>query len=84
MIRVTVEVVPGGTGHPTTLGTIIIANDLATSLETEGRRGSYRYRFIGRNARLLNRSGRVADWPRRSKPIWNLVHKVLTDAGYDK
>lgn len=83
MIRVTVELVPGGIGEPEVLGTAIIANDLVDTLVTEGRRGSYHFEFRGRKGyELKGRSGRIRDFPRRSKTAWHLLARCLEAADF--
>lgn len=81
MLRVRVELIRGGVGEPELLGEMTIANDLFRSLETEGSRGSYRVRCWGKRRRPV-RSGRIEDWPRRSKPVWALVRRALEEVGH--
>lgn len=80
MLRVTVELVPGGVGEPVVIGTAIIANDLEQTMVNR-RRGSYRFRIYGKRNRLM-RVGTIRDYPRLSKNVWHLVARVLNEGGF--
>lgn len=57
MIRVTIEMLPGGVENQKRhMATIEIHNDLADSMETNGKRGSYVARFS-----RISQFGRTAD-----------------------
>lgn len=85
MIRVTIEMVPLGTGPARRMATIEIANDVAETLSTGGRRGSYYARFSRisqRGERLDNydRIGRVSGISRTtSGAVYRILHGVLAD-----
>lgn len=91
MLRVTVELVPGGVGEPQLLGQMNIANvDRELHERTRGRRGSY-YFVIGRRGVAFDgvrpaitplRTGEVHNWPRLSRSVWELVAACLDQAGY--
>lgn len=80
MIRVTLELVPGGIGEPEHLGTIEIQNILTRSIETNGRRGDYAYEIFKKRTKSPWRGGKVRDFPRRSQHCWNLVRQILNQA----
>ena len=84
MIRVTIEMVPGGNEHAKfTMHVIEIWNDLVKTRETDGEHGSYRYR-ISRKIKGPNpawqREGHVATFPRKSKNAVHLLKAVLDEA----
>ena len=82
MLKVTVELDVHGLGIKTIpLGVIEIWNDGLGTRE----RGNYGARAISKNGKpLMKRSGRVENHPRLSKPVWNLVYKILSSMGYNK
>lgn len=84
MIKVTVELIPGGVGAPRRLGEARIWNDLEDTLATNGRLGSYEFNIRGKTSRLLRTSvaGRRVRGFRRNKNVWYLVGEVLKEAGY--
>ena len=84
MIRVTVELVPGGVGEPQVLGTCIIYNDRDDTRRNHAR-GSYGWRMISKSHRVTRESRvdtRIVNYPRLNLPVWCLVKRVLEQAGY--
>lgn len=85
MIRVTIEMVPLATGPARHMATIEIANDIAESIETAGRRGSYFARFSrisqrGEHLDNYDRIGRVTGISRTtSGAVYRILHGVLAD-----
>jgi hypothetical protein len=88
MIRVTIEMVPMGLGTPRHMATIEIANDVATTVATQGRRGDYIAKFSrisqrGRSAKEVgwyDRMGAVRGVSRTSSgAVYRIVHGVLED-----
>jgi len=79
MIRVTIELIPYGTGKPIKLGEMTIANDGFTTRETNGRRGTYNFKIFGKKNWLA--AGRVENYS-RSKNVWYLVARCLKNGGY--
>lgn len=78
MIRVTLELLPGGVEEDVEhLGTIIISNDIMKSLQTHGMRGTYSYEVFKKRKGKVFAKGRVRDFPRLSYHPWNLVLRVL-------
>lgn len=88
MLRVTVELVPGGfEPRAETIGTVLIVNDGTGTAD----RGNYNAHAYRRRKRLVTardfrrgvqtRSARVENHA-RSKPIWTLVRTALTELGY--
>lgn len=75
MLRVTIELVPGGVGRPRTIGMMEIGNDLLRSLETDGRRGDYTVTLYGERDRLGE--ARVEDFPRLSASAWELAFRAI-------
>jgi hypothetical protein len=91
MIRVTIEMVPFGIGHPRHMATIEIANDRIETIESQGRKGGY----VGRFSRIsqkgkqpdekggpgwYDRRGRVTGIHRnQSGAVYRIVHGVLQD-----
>lgn len=81
MIRVTVDLCPGGDEEAARhLGTAVIHNDLQQSLETSGHIGSYKVRLSkwGKPKSTWKR-GRVLDFARRSRGPWDLLFLSLLD-----
>jgi hypothetical protein len=77
MIRVTLELIPGGVGKPEHLGTIEISNQITRSLENP-RRGDYEYEiFKKRRGYAPWASGLIENFPRQSYHPWNLVRRIL-------
>lgn len=79
MIRVTIELLSARTGRRTTLGVMDISNDGSLSDGSgDSPRGCYNARMYRRGSwSTVQRTGRVEDWPRRSKTVWQLLHKML-------
>lgn len=80
MIRVTLELVPGGVGEPERLGMIEIDNRFALTMLTDGKRGDYGYQLRKKRAGRITHEGVVRNFPRLSYHPWNLVKRVLDDA----
>lgn len=80
MIRVTLELVPGGVGEPERLGEIEIHNLVGTTLSSSGKRGDYGYEIEKKRRDHVTHSGTILDFPRRSYHPWNLVKRVLDQA----
>lgn len=74
MIRVTVELIPGGLGAPRHLGTARIANDGTGTAAV----GHYTVTLSqrGRPASVW-KSGRVRHFPRRRLGAWDLLYLAL-------
>lgn len=85
MIRVTIEMVPLGLGEPRHMATIEIANDVATSVATGGRKGAYTAKFSrisqrGEHLGYYDRRGRVDGINRnQSGAVYRIVHGVLAN-----
>lgn len=87
MIRVTIEMVPGGIENQKRhMATIEIANDIRETVDTRGRRGSYTARFsrisqFGRSADEVgwyDRMVRISGVNRKqSGAVYRIVHGVL-------
>jgi hypothetical protein len=75
MIRVTVELVPFGSGRPEVIARATIGNDGTGTLE----KGNYIYRLWTKREKPL-RSGRITDYPRLSRNVWHLLKRALNDA----
>lgn len=77
MIRVTVELCPGGdTSDPKKLGEIFLANKGNGSAT----RGNYRYIVRGKTkAALSGGIGDIDDYPRLSYHVWELVRRTLNE-----
>ena len=82
MIRVTVEMIPGGVGEPKLLGRTLIWN-----VGGDAKRGEYQV-AVGRKGALETRQifqkptrrGRVRNYPRLSYNVWRLVARSLISA----
>lgn len=80
MIRVTVEMFPqGDESRKYSLGSFDIYNQGTTM---NHRRGDYGSRFYSRSGAELRRRATVLDWPRKSKPVFSLIRKMLEQAGF--
>jgi hypothetical protein len=80
MIRVTIEMWPGGDStkrYP--LGHINIAN---IGVNADQSRGDYIVKFFGRDGRELKRNVLINGWHRLTKPVFSLVLEALTQGGY--
>lgn len=84
MIVIRVELWSAVTGQVMELARMQIANDGAG----DANKGNYDgVTFLGRSREALDRkapsrSGRVENFPRRSKHVWNLVARMLNRMGY--
>lgn len=77
MIRVTVEMLPGGFGPVQHLGTAIISNDGTGTPQ----RGNYNVRLSPRgNPKRVWRRGRVLRFPRKRRSAWHLLEEALAAA----
>jgi len=77
MIRVTVELVPGGVGKPKLLGTAVISNRGGL----EGHRvGNYEVMFWERRRGKALRSVQVEGFPRLRLTAWDLLYRALREA----
>jgi len=86
VIRVTVELLPGGFEEmKETLGVAEIANDVQESLESDGERGSYTVELLkwGKGRRVWKK-GRVTGFRRRSRGPWDLLLLALLDTVADR
>lgn len=85
MIRVTIEMVPLGTGPARHMATIQIANNVEETIRTGGRRGSYLARFSrisqrGEHLDNYDRVGCVGGINRTtSGAVYRILHGVLAD-----
>lgn len=86
MIRVTIELVPGGIGKPRVLHVIEIWNTLARTLSTRGQtHGDYAYRISRKFTRpdgtpSWHKTGDIERFPRAAKNSAHLLLAVLQDA----
>lgn len=89
MLRVTVELLPGGWEEPELLGTLLIANDGTGDRST----GNYIVKTFSKRAKekvgfrlwhsdTHTRVATVLKHPRLRKPVWNLVAKALKELDY--
>lgn len=77
MIRVTVELVPGGIEELSeVIARAVIAND-ATHPD-HPRRGNYNAKFGKRRTGKI-RTATVVDFPRKSRDVWELLRRALND-----
>lgn len=76
MIRVTIELVPGGIGKPQLLGVALIANSGESS---DPKRGNYDAVFATRTGKTW-KTARVEDYPRQAYQVWVLLHRLLKEA----
>jgi hypothetical protein len=79
MIRCTLELLPGGIDDPELnehLGTIEIANNIVTSIETP-RLGTYDFMLFKKRKRNPFWRGQTRAFPRYSYHPWNLVREIL-------
>lgn len=85
MIRVTIELVPGGIGEPRHMGTAIISNEGARSVRTRGNLGDYSATFSqwGKPNKTWKR-GRVLGFRRKTRGPWDLLYLALRDAVGDR
>lgn len=74
MIKVTIELIPGGTGTPIKLGEIEIAND-GYGTQT---RGDYYARAYDKGGRLWKR-GTTYNFPRKKLLVFDLLYRILGD-----
>jgi hypothetical protein len=88
MIRVTIELIPGGIGDPQHLHTIDIWNDMVETKHDRSK-GSYRYLIGRKGARVFGplrgeekkgRGGRITGFPRQRLSAVRLLQRVLNDA----
>lgn len=79
MLRVTVELVPGGDeSRARVLHVAEISNDGKKTAATLGAKGDYNVRLSSRG--ILSRAfriGRVTDFPRKRLTAWDLLYRAL-------
>ena len=80
MIRVTVELIPGGRGEPQHLGTMLISKQPGSG----ERAADYMVRLYGKRKTPLLRGGFVRRHRRLSEPVWVLIRKALEVSGYGR
>ena len=79
MIKVTVELVSAlGAGRNKTWSAKIW-NDRTTSVESGGRKGAYEYEIIDA-AGSVWKSGKIHNFPRKQRGVWDLLFRVLLNA----
>ncbi len=86
MIRVTVELIPHGTGRPWLLGTAEITNDGTLSTGPDSELGSYDVRlskWVPKSNQTWKRS-RVESFKRKSRGLWDLLYLALGDCVGDR
>lgn len=77
MIRVTLELIPGGFGKPEHLGSIEISNQITRSL-ANSRRGDYEYEiYKKRKGEIPWASGYLENFPRLSYHPWEMIRRIL-------
>lgn len=79
MIKVTVQLIPGGIGAAKKTWTAEISNDVMTTVQTGGRKGAYVYKLFDAGGRIF-REGRIANFPRKERGAWDLLFRVLLNA----
>jgi hypothetical protein len=80
MIVCKLELWPGGLEEDVeALGRIEIANDLLSSVRSEGKRGTYFWKMWKKRPKWWAK-GKVEEFPRLSYHPWNLVLQILNDA----
>lgn len=84
MIRVTIEMVPGGVGPPRVMHVIEIWNLVATSVQNKNF-GDYAYRISRKVTKkdsplVWHKQGNLTRFPRGQKNAVHLLHYVLKDA----
>jgi hypothetical protein len=78
MIRCTLELLPGGSEKGKKhLGTILIENNVLKSIQTRGKRGSYRYSLFKKKEDVVSRQGHIESYPRESYSVWELIRRIL-------
>lgn len=85
MIRVTIEMVPSGTGKPRPMHVIEIWNTVARTVVSKGRLGDYGYRVSRKITRpdgtpTWHRQGVIERFPRSQKNAVHLLLAVLRHA----
>lgn len=82
MLRVTIELIPGGyMDHPrrAVIGVMDIYNDGTGTQST----GNYGGRVFAKGSkRVIRDQGKVTNYPRLRKPVWCLVVQMLKSMGY--
>lgn len=78
MIRITVELISANDRSIETIGRAYLFND---GTSTDRKRGSYNVRVCKRGSdTIIQRTGRVENFPRESYSIWRLVIRALLSA----
>jgi len=80
MIRITVELIPGGIGKPRKLGIMDISNDCTGNENT----GNYKGRLFAEYTGKGGRQGQVLSFNRRTQSVWSLVGAFLKLWGHTK
>jgi hypothetical protein len=76
VIRVTIELVPGGVGKPQLLGVAVIAND---GTSRDPKRGNYDAVFATRTGKTW-KTARTEHYPRQAYQVWVLLQRLLNHA----
>lgn len=89
MIIVTIELKSAVDGRTEKLGEMVICNDGTSTQRTRGNYDAFVYRkhkFFDwkKLTNNLTRRGRVENYSRLQRPIWDLVGLALKDMGYGK
>lgn len=84
MLRITVELVPGGDeSRKRVMHVAEIWNNVRKTQATGGQRGDYGFRLLSRHGRVW-RQGGVDDFPRLRLGAWDLLFRVLRCAVGDR
>lgn len=76
MIYITVEIWPNGNEtEKRTFGRMVIANQGSGTIL----RGDYAFVIAGKQKILKGGVGSVKNFPRKSKNVWHLLHRVLEE-----
>jgi hypothetical protein len=75
VIRIRIDLIPGGVGAPRHLGTVTIANDCTGSKGS----GNYVAKLSTKRAGRLWRQTRVKGFPRQRLGVYDLLYRVLRD-----
>ncbi len=78
MIRITVEMLPGGNEKKKH---ILCTGTITNTMDAPGRprMGNYDVVLTGKTGRVY-RKGRVVGWPRTSRHVWQLIWTAIGDA----
>ena len=79
MIRITVEMLPGGyEENKKTIASAVIYN--TAEFPPGHTRGHYKARLYLRNKKKIWRTATTRNFPRKSKNVWYLLKRILEDA----